>query len=294
MGSGVSERRYDAGRGVEGSCRTRRRAARRHPSSQRALLRERHARDPRRRLRPVGSRAARPRGRVPRSDHRRLAHAARGRFGHLRPGASQRADDVARQCVRLRRAHRLGRPARAAARGGRRRYDQDRSRRRTEDRRAGDLAPLRGGPAVHAATRGDGRVGEDVTPNVEAIAVVPKRLPKGAPSGRRGPGRDLHAPRSVQTDQRGPSRGGAAHVRQPAQHRRRFTPPEGSLDHRQPRARVLELPTGRGRGRPAAHQPPRHAAMARGARFPGEPRDHARARPPRGVHLLPALAGTTP
>ncbi len=37
------------------------------------------------------------------------------------------------------------------------------------------------GRLVHAATRGDGRVGEDVTPNVEAIAVVPKRLPKGAP-----------------------------------------------------------------------------------------------------------------
>ena len=39
-----------------------------------------------------------------------------------------------------------------------------------------------GGRLVHAATRGDGRVGEDVTPNVKAIAVVPKRLPKGAPA----------------------------------------------------------------------------------------------------------------
>jgi DNA ligase (NAD+) len=38
------------------------------------------------------------------------------------------------------------------------------------------------GRLVHAATRGDGRVGEDVTANVEAISVVPKRLAKGAPS----------------------------------------------------------------------------------------------------------------
>jgi DNA ligase (NAD+) len=38
------------------------------------------------------------------------------------------------------------------------------------------------GRLVQAATRGDGRVGEDVTANVEAISVVPKRLPKAAPA----------------------------------------------------------------------------------------------------------------
>jgi DNA ligase (NAD+) len=37
------------------------------------------------------------------------------------------------------------------------------------------------GRFVQAATRGDGRVGEDVTANVATIAVVPKRLPKEAP-----------------------------------------------------------------------------------------------------------------
>ncbi len=37
------------------------------------------------------------------------------------------------------------------------------------------------GRLVQAATRGDGRVGEDVTANVATIAVVPKRLPAGAP-----------------------------------------------------------------------------------------------------------------
>jgi DNA ligase (NAD+) len=37
------------------------------------------------------------------------------------------------------------------------------------------------GVLVQAATRGDGRVGEDVTANVATIAAVPKRLPAGAP-----------------------------------------------------------------------------------------------------------------
>jgi DNA ligase (NAD+) len=38
-----------------------------------------------------------------------------------------------------------------------------------------------GGRLVQAATRGDGRVGEDVTANVRTIAVVPRRLPKSGP-----------------------------------------------------------------------------------------------------------------
>lgn len=38
------------------------------------------------------------------------------------------------------------------------------------------------GVFVQAATRGDGRIGEDVTPNVATIAELPDRLPDGAPS----------------------------------------------------------------------------------------------------------------
>ena len=37
------------------------------------------------------------------------------------------------------------------------------------------------GKFVQAATRGDGRVGEDVTANVATIASLPRRLPRGAP-----------------------------------------------------------------------------------------------------------------
>jgi DNA ligase (NAD+) len=39
-----------------------------------------------------------------------------------------------------------------------------------------------GGRYVQAATRGNGRVGEDVTPNVATIDDVPRRLPDGAPA----------------------------------------------------------------------------------------------------------------
>lgn len=38
-----------------------------------------------------------------------------------------------------------------------------------------------GGRLVQAATRGDGRVGEDVTANVRTISVIPHELPEGAP-----------------------------------------------------------------------------------------------------------------
>ena len=49
-----------------------------------------------------------------------------------------------------------------------------------------------GGRLVQAATRGDGRVGEDVTANIATIEAIPQRLPKGAPDGARGARRGLH------------------------------------------------------------------------------------------------------
>ena len=63
----------------------------------------------------------------------------------------------------------------AARRQGPARRDRH-LRLRAEDRRPGDEPPLRAAAATRqAATRGDGRVGEDVTANVATIGVVPKR-----------------------------------------------------------------------------------------------------------------------
>ena len=42
-----------------------------------------------------------------------------------------------------------------------------------------------GGRLVQAATRGDGRVGEDVTANIATIEAIPQQLPKGAPTSSR-------------------------------------------------------------------------------------------------------------
>ena len=79
----------------------------------------------------------------------------------------------------VRRPRRMGR--RARARSGCRPDDRP-TRVRAQVRRARDLDPLRKGPLVRAATRGNGRVGEDVTANVRTIADVPHRLAKGAPA----------------------------------------------------------------------------------------------------------------
>ena len=64
------------------------------------------------------------------------------------------------------------------------------------------------GRLVQAATRGDGRVGEDVTANVRTIDDVPARLRKVAASagGARGARRGLHVDRRVRGPQRASTR----------------------------------------------------------------------------------------
>ena len=52
---------------------------------------------------------------------------------------------------------------------------------RAQSRRACVDLVYEGGRLVRAATRGDGRVGEDVTTNVRTIKVIPDRLDGGAP-----------------------------------------------------------------------------------------------------------------
>ena len=124
------------------------------------------------------------------------------------------------------------------------------------------------GLLVRAATRGDGRTGEDVTVNIRTVRDVPLRLREGVsagppargastsrpssapaktqrrsgtparlPSNRigRSARRGLHAQGELRAAQRGAGPGGCAALRQPAKRGRRQRATEGSVDHGQPR-----------------------------------------------------------
>ena len=111
------------------------------------------------------------------------------------------------------------------------------------------------GRLAQAATRGDGRTGEDVTANVRTIDVLPERLPAGAPARARGAGRDLPAHRHLREAQPGSGRDGATHLCQPPQHGGGLAAPEGPDHHRGAPAEVLDVPGGPGRGRARARPP---------------------------------------
>ena len=145
------------------------------------VLRAQRARDQRSRLRRAVRRAQAARARAPRARAPRLAHAARRRAAARRRGQGRaRARDVlARQHLQRRRAARV-RPARARGPG-----------------RAGvayvaepkiDGASIEvvyeDGKLVLGATRGDGRVGEDVTANVRTMRSVPLTIARQAHARR--------------------------------------------------------------------------------------------------------------
>ncbi len=93
------------------------------------------------------------------------------------------------------------------------------------------------GRLTRAATRGDGRTGEDITPNVRTIAEIPDRL-----AGDRIPdlvevrGEVYFPMEEFEALNARLVAAGRQAVRQPAQRRRRFTAPEGPADHRHPPA----------------------------------------------------------
>ncbi len=98
-----------------------------------------------------------------------------------------------------------------------------------------------GGRLVRALTRGDGRTGEDVTPNVRTVASVPDRLTGTdefpVPDAGRGARRGVPPGRGLRAAQRVDDRGRQAGLRQPAQRRRRLAAPEGPPRHGVPRPR---------------------------------------------------------
>ena len=95
----------------------------------------------------------------------------------------------------------------------------------------------RDGKLVRAATRGDGRTGEDVTPNVRTIAAVPSKLAgdrlAGHPGGAR---RGVLAGAGVPRAERAAPGRWPARVRQPAQLRRGLATAEGPAGHGDPPA----------------------------------------------------------
>ncbi len=111
----------------------------------------------------------------------------------------------------------------------------------------------RDGRFVQAATRGDGRTGEDVTANVATIGAIPKQLATrvGTPPAVIEVRGEVYMPISAFEDlNRRQERGGGAAVRQPAQLRRRLASPEGP-DRSPPDVRFRS-----GRTRSASWSPP--------------------------------------
>ena len=93
------------------------------------------------------------------------------------------------------------------------------------------------GRLVRAATRGDGRTGEDVTNNVRTIEGIPHQLAgSDHPPSIEIRGEVFFPGRGVCRAERRARRGGQGAVRQPAQRRRRIVAAEGPSGHRHPSA----------------------------------------------------------
>ena len=128
----------------------------------------------------------------------------------------------------------------------------------------------RDGKLVKAATRGDGRTGEDVTPNIRTIASIPARLSgHRAPGRARGPGRGVHAGGGVRQAELLAARRGQGRLRQPAELGGRLAAAEGPQGHRVP---------GPGRHRPR-HRPGRGLSR-RTSGISGDGGGPGRGRPP--------------
>ena len=184
--------------------------------------------------------------RVPGAHHAGLADAAGGRAPRrpVRARAAPRADALARQRLLVRGARRVGGAAWREAVG-------DEARFACELKIDGVACALtyERGLLVQAATRGDGRVGEDITANVRTVRGVPREARCGrSAGGDRGPRRDVPAGPGVRGAERAAHRGRPAALREPAQRRRRLAPPEGPEGHGVAAAPAVGALVRRGRG----------------------------------------------
>ena len=93
------------------------------------------------------------------------------------------------------------------------------------------------GVLVRAATRGDGRTGEDITANVRTVVGVPEPSHAGRSARDRGdPGGDVSPGPCLRAAQRRAARRGTEALRQPPQRRGRVVATEGSEGDRLPTA----------------------------------------------------------
>ena len=175
-----------------------------------------------------------------------VAQGRRGAGARLRQGAPRGADAVAAECVRRRGGRRFRRahPPLPQSEGGR----AGRVHRRAEDRRALDVAALRGrraGQGRHPRRRLRGRGRHRQYPDGEGGPAPAQGQENSA--GLRNPRRNLHDQGGLPRAQQAAGGGGRAGVRQSAQLGGRLVAAEGPEHHRVAAAALLRLYLGRDR-----------------------------------------------
>ncbi len=242
---------------------------------------------------PPAPRAPGDRSRPPRARHAGFADAAGGHLapGRVRGGSPPASDALPGQLVRPRRAARVRRAgaARPGAGGGR---SAGALRLRAEDRRAGDLAAIRGTElrAGRDPWRRDDRRGRDRQP---ADGARHSASPPGGPARRhaRGPRRGVHAARRLRGAQRAARARGKAPLRQRAEHGGGDAAPEGPRHHREPQPLGVVLPA---RGRARARDPLGVAGAREAPGVPGEPEHPTRGGDRGGDRLRRGMGRGTP